>query len=63
MVTLTIGWWLAPLAGTLTAFASAWWLTRPTPRSSYGDDIAAMMIYGFAAILSLSAWLVWAMIA
>lgn len=58
--TITLGWWLLPLAITAIAFA---WATAVCPKGgSLGDAIAAAFVFGPALIGSLVAWLIWAVL-
>jgi hypothetical protein len=63
-MTIELGWWLAPLAITLTSFFLA---ERSSPKSSgrdygsIGDGLVGMFYHLLAALLSLSAWLIWAL--
>lgn len=65
-VTITLGWWLAPAAVTISAFAGMALWDRSQPRSSgYGavtDGLLALIAYGAALIVSLVAWLFWAIL-
>ncbi len=64
--TITFGWWLAPLAVTVGAFVAAHLAnptrTPPTGYGSIGDGLVALVEFGFATIVSLIAWLVWAVL-
>lgn len=66
-VTLYLGWWLAPLAVTVAAFVAAKFYTRDNPYSGgYANAGAAaidLIVFGLALIVSLVAWLVWALLA
>jgi len=58
-MTITIGWWAVPLAITVISFVLA---GSYSPRSSgygYGDITGAFFVLG-AIIVSLIAWLIWA---
>lgn len=59
-LTIDFGWWLAPLALTLAAFAWAFIKCPSSQYPSYADGITAMFFYFPATIFSLIAWLVWA---
>lgn len=65
-VTIPLGTWLLPLAITLASFGVAIW--RANNQSSdnglfpLGGVLAAMIFLPFAAIASLMAWLIWALI-
>ena len=64
--TVSFGWWLFPVAVSITAFAVAYGLSpHRTPPTGYGnvaDAIISLVIYGVAAIISLTVWLVWALL-
>ncbi len=54
------GWWLLPLAITALVFG---WAIRETPKASGGyGDIAGLLSFGGALIVSLVAWLAWAVL-
>jgi len=64
-MTIEFGWWILPLAVTITAFVIAYRASPETRPSNYLPDVVSPMI-GFgmtlvAAIVSLVAWLVWAL--
>lgn len=64
-MTLTIewGWWLAPLAVTILAFGRAYWVDRGNSGGGYSfGAIASAFVYGAALIVSLIAWLAWAVL-
>ncbi len=64
--TLTAGWWLLPLAATIAAFWRASHLDREDTagRGDYGfAAFVSAIYYGCALILSLAAWLAWALLA
>ena len=61
---IEIGWWLIPLAISLLAFL---WAVGATPRRNagyygYGNAIEGLFTYGAALIVSLIAWLIWAVL-
>ena len=64
-MTIELGWWLIPLAITLISFATAKSKTPPTQPSGYIPDVVSPMIgVGatlIAAVVSLLAWLIWAL--
>lgn len=66
-VTLTLGWWLAPLAVTMAVFAFSIIVdrseSRPTSYASIGNAVVGIFMYGAATIISLFAWLIWALLA
>jgi hypothetical protein len=61
-LTITIGWWLVPLVATAVACACAYWQSRPNGRPTLGDGIVSLIMWGGAVILSLLAWLIWAVL-
>lgn len=66
-ITIGIGWWIAPTVVTIIAFVFAGYMGRD--EGSHGDYAAignafvGLVIYGAATIVSLIAWLLWALIA
>lgn len=66
-ITIDFGWWLFPLAVTFAACTAAYFSspTRrpPTGYGNIGDGIVAMFLWGPAVIVSLIAWLIWAVLA
>jgi hypothetical protein len=59
-MTITLGWWVLPLMVTIAAFVAAG-SYRPRP-SGYGyGDITGALLVMVALIVSLIAWLVWAL--
>lgn len=60
-VTISIGWWLLPLAATIMAFGWVHWIDRRSG-PSYGADIGGFILVSLATIISLIAWLVWAVL-
>lgn len=65
--TITFGWWLAPLSVTAFAFSLAAFMCRDDERhgdySAIAGAFVSLVIYGAASIVSLIAWLVWALAA
>jgi hypothetical protein len=66
-ITIQFGWWLLPLAVTVCSYGRAFWLL---PDELGGGDYAAtgkalcgLVYLGAATIISLIAWLVWALLA
>lgn len=61
-MTITLGWWTLPLAVSLVPWAWACW---PRPRSygygAIGDGLAGALRGCAAIIITLAAWLVWAL--
>ncbi len=60
--TISAGWWLLPLAVTIAAFGCAAVVARPSSSPGYGDGIIAFMAYELALIVSLVAWVIWAVL-
>lgn len=63
--TITFGWWLFPAAITCVAYAVALW-SIPAPRPSsyfpdFGPAIQGFIYLSLATMVSLAAWLVWAL--
>lgn len=64
-LTIEISWWIIPAVATLTALSWAWLQTR-----KYGDGpaldivgpVVLLLYYGLAVIVSLIAWLAWAVL-
>ena len=65
-ITIGLGWWLAPLGVTIVAFSWAWFLDRPgkssTAVGNIVDALQSMFMFGAAIIVSLLAWLIWAVL-
>jgi hypothetical protein len=66
-ITVTAGWWILPLAVTAISFSLAVFVSRED--GSHGDYSAiagafvSLVLFGAAAIVSLVAWLIWALAA
>ncbi len=63
-MSITIGWWGIPLAITILAFVWAELKVRNEPRSGdydFGRAITALMSGGAAVVVSLVAWLIYAL--
>jgi hypothetical protein len=65
-MTITVGWWVLPLAVTLGAFI-AWWrweAGQPAPSGygAIGAGLASLIMGAGVVIVSLVAWLVWALL-
>lgn len=61
---IPIGLWLYPAVITAASFFWAWRNEDRKPSSDYGNigkGIGNAMIYGLALIVSLMAWLIWAL--
>lgn len=62
-IVIPIGWWVVPLAVTVAAFSIAIAKSDDRPTGDYGrigQGIGNAMLQGVALIVSLVAWLVWA---
>jgi hypothetical protein len=65
-LTLGFGWWLLPTAVTIISFVVA--LYKGQDEESHGDyasignAMVAIVVYGAAIIVSLLAWLIWAVL-
>jgi hypothetical protein len=53
-------WWTFPLGITIGAFSMAWYLTRDS--SGFAKGLDSLLGYGAASIVSLVAWLAWALL-
>lgn len=65
MITISLGWWIAPAAITLLAFGWACAKEDRSPAYDYGrigQGIGNAVLYGVALIVSLTAWLIWALL-
>ena len=62
--TITLGWWLAPSIMTALAFSIAAFMGRSDGRpDQYGAGaILSLVLYLVAAVFSLIAWLLWAVL-
>lgn len=67
-MTLTIGfgWWLVPTAVTIIAFVYAGFMCRDEgyhgDYAAIGNAMVGLVVYGAAIIVSLLAWLIWAVL-
>lgn len=65
-LSVTLGWWLAPSLVTAASFAAAWWKCVRAPDSGGGyfpmGAMMAVFLFPLAAIASLVAWLIWALV-
>lgn len=62
-IVIPIGWWVLPLAVTALSFGIATAKADTKPTGDYGrigQGIGNAMLQGVALIVSLLAWLVWA---
>lgn len=66
-VTIGFGWWLAPLAITLAALVWHRWVHRDDTHSfgygGIGNAFGQLLTFSVALIVSLIAWLIWALAA
>ncbi len=65
-MTITIGWWVIPAAITVLGLTLPFVFAPRPHHSSYGPDVGSAVI-GFAylcfgVIVSLAAWLIWALV-
>lgn len=66
--TITIGWWVVPLAVTVIAFGWAMWRSSKVTRGSSGGFLPDMSVledlfyFVPAIVVSLLAWLIWAVL-
>ena len=65
-VSITVGWWAVPLAITVASFIAAYKLAAEPDQCGYFPDFGAAISLAaniaFAIIVSLVAWLVWALV-
>lgn len=60
-----IGWWILPLTITIAAFSWSTWQQDRSPAYDYGrigQGIGNAVLHGLALIVSLIAWLIWAVL-
>lgn len=66
-VYVSLGWWLAPALITLAAFVAVRIFgPRMRPNGGLGEMVVGLLellAYGAAALVSLIAWLIWALVA
>lgn len=60
-ITISLGWWLLPLSVTCLAFFFASYWTEPNQRG-LGASLDALVFNALALIISLIAWLIWAVL-
>lgn len=64
-MTIEFGWWLIPLIITVITFGWAKRQAPPTSNGSYMPDVVSPMLGAglmlIAAVVSLVAWLIWAL--
>lgn len=66
-MTIEVSWWVVPLIITIIAFV---WARVKSPNvergntyfAGVGEMLIAMLYFGMAAIASLIAWLIWALL-
>lgn len=61
-IQVTAGWWLLPLAVTVVAAMWAMKVDTDDPGSFGSGAVYNLMVYMAAAIVTLIAWLVWAVL-
>lgn len=63
-LTITFGWWLIPAVITLLSFGAVTFMSRDAGSDQSGaGSIIAAGFYLLAAVVSLLAWLIWALFA
>lgn len=63
-ITLGFGWWLLPTAITLASFVTVGFMSRDLGNDRFGAGaVVAFLFYLIAAVVSLLAWLIWAVLA
>jgi hypothetical protein len=64
LVSVHLGWWLLPTAITGASLIIALWMAKPSGRGDYAaiaDGFVWLVIMMAALIVSLVAWLLWAL--
>ena len=62
-ITITLGWWVLPLAITLASLLWAFLTPAKPMRGDYSfPDVMPAIRFAGALILSLVAWLIWALL-
>jgi hypothetical protein len=64
-MTLTLGWWLLPAAITLITLSWCFFTFNKRPTDALGvilQPFIASFYYGIAVVVSLAAWLIWALL-
>ena len=59
-MTITIGWWATPAIFTVVSLV---WAFLPSREQGYGADVVGIVQFLASIIVSLVAWLVWALFA
>ena len=63
-IIIGLGWWLVPAVVTLLSFGAAVFMSRDMGDDRFGAGaVIAFGFYMMAAVVSLVAWLVWALFA
>ncbi|RJT42001.1 hypothetical protein D3227_04800 [Mesorhizobium waimense] len=63
--TIQLGWWLVPALITAAAFGWSTWQQDRSPAYDYGkigQGIGNAVMHGIALIVTLAAWMIWALI-
>lgn len=64
-IAITLGWWLVPVLVTVAAFTWSIWRQDRRPAYDYGrigQGIGNAILHGIAMVVSLTAWLIWALL-
>lgn len=66
-LSITLGWWLLPLAITILMPALTIWRTnRVATYDRFGIAVEALIVFGFwafvSAVVILGSWLIWALL-
>jgi hypothetical protein len=62
--TVDFGWWMIPFAITLATFGLAAFSSRDMGNDTYGAGaVISLGFYMAASVISLLAWLIWALVA
>jgi hypothetical protein len=63
-ITIGFGWWLIPAVITLLSFGISAFMSRDLGNDRFGAGaVIALGFYLMAAVVSLLAWLIWALLA
>ena len=63
-ITIGFGWWIAPAVITIIALGWAAFMSRDMGNDRFGAGaVIAGFLYLIAAVVSLVAWLIWALVA
>jgi hypothetical protein len=66
MIEINLGWWIAPMVVTAAVFIWAYIVGDVQGSGDYGHigaALANLVVFGVALIVTLFAWLVWAVFA